>query len=329
MASVVVASGASASMDDLPLWIQPTGGDPDLNYTGASDRTVFDALFAAEGVMGTASWKLTQRGAGANFSVDVAAGAGVITGDSIANQGKYLARSVGTVNVAYAGGAPASGTRIHRIIARIRDKSAAGTDYDWTFEWLEDTGTGTPALPASALHLGLVSIASGQASVTNANITDGRTQAWPYTADVFVRKTADQSVTSSITLVDDTHLQVPVAANAVYAVRTWLLYVAGSTGKLKLGWSGPTSATLDWNVGALATTAVVASSDFWFGSNTIGGTDLAGGLGAGTPLVAQPTGTLVTSTTAGLLKFRFAQSASDATATTIKQNSWLLMTRVA
>jgi hypothetical protein len=186
VANAVVVSTANSVMDDVPLWEQAAGGDAAINYTGTNDRTLFDALVQAEGVVGipgslTGPFAVTQRGAGANYTVDVAAGAAVITGDSVAGQGKYLIRSQGSVNIPYAGGAPASGTRIHRIIARIRDKpSDGGTTYDWTLEWLEDTGSGTPAQPNSAITLALVTIATGQASVLNANIADQRLTARPH-----------------------------------------------------------------------------------------------------------------------------------------------------
>jgi hypothetical protein len=189
VADTVIASTANANMDDAPLWLQKTGADADITYTATLDRTLFDGTYTSEGVQGTTSFIVTQRGAGANFSVDVSAGFAVVTGDSVANQGKYMIRSIGVVNVAYAGGAPGSGTRVHRIIARIRDKVAAGSNYDWTLEWLEDTGTGTPAEPASAITLATVSITVAQASVTNANITDLRPYARMYGDPYKIHKT--------------------------------------------------------------------------------------------------------------------------------------------
>ena len=73
-------------------------------------------------------------------------------------------------------GAPASGTRTHRVIARIKDKKHNGiwTVYDWAIEVLQDTGSGIPALPNSAISLALVTIAAGQTSITNGNIADDR-----------------------------------------------------------------------------------------------------------------------------------------------------------
>lgn len=174
MANTVIASTADAQMVDSPLWMQATGGDAAINYAGGDDRALLDTVYSTEGVTEAGGFKLSQRGAGANFSVDCAAGRATIIGDDGANQRKYVVISNGVVNIATPT-APGSGTRVHRVIARVRDKQVIGSGtYDWTLELLEDTGSGTPALPNSAINLGTVSIAAGQASVLNANITDTR-----------------------------------------------------------------------------------------------------------------------------------------------------------
>lgn len=170
-------------MPNEPLWLQATGVDPVIPYSSTNDRWLIDALFANEGTVGASvntSLQVFQRGAGANFSVDVAIGSAIILGGDTANQGKYLVRSNAVTNVATPS-APGAGTRVHRIIARVRDKQAVGSGtYDWTLELLEDTGSGTPAEPVSAISLALVSISVGQASVLAANITDAHTAAQGY-----------------------------------------------------------------------------------------------------------------------------------------------------
>lgn len=57
-----------------------------------------------------------------------------------------------------------------------------------------------------------------------------------------VKKTADQSITSSTTLVDDDELFFSVSANTTYAIR-FVLFVVSSTGALKVGINGPASPT--------------------------------------------------------------------------------------
>jgi hypothetical protein len=334
VADTVVASGANASMDDLPLWLQATGGDAALPYSATLWRTEFDAMFQAEGVLSTPAWKVTQRGAGANFSVDVAAGSGVILGDSVASQGKYIARSVGAVNVTTPA-APGAGTRIHRVIARIRDKAAAGTNYDWTLELREDTGTGTPALDASAISLATVSIAAGQASVLDANITDTRPFAWlagmPY---LIAYKTADNGSTLSTTLINDDHLFQYLPASTTWLVQGNIGYYSDPADDMKFGWSGPSGATFRWSPGHMPSTiagGTVANTTVQNWNTSIATTEVAGGSGAPTPVTSlRPQGLLTIGSTPGIFRFQFCRSiASSANGTTTLQGSTLLFARVA
>lgn len=160
-----------------PYIMQPAVADPDITYTAQELRMYqqASATLAGQGVYKVNDFKVTQRGAGANFSVDVAAGTAGVLGDDITNQGLYLAWSDAVVNVVTPG-APGSGTRVHRLVLQVRDKLSNGafTTYDAILSLLQDTGSGTPAEPNSAVTLALISISVGQVSVTNANITDSR-----------------------------------------------------------------------------------------------------------------------------------------------------------
>lgn len=164
-----------------PLWMQAGGGDTEIEYSALLDRTLMSALIRGEGILRPRSsgLKVAQRGAGANFSVDIGAGWCAVIGDDTPDQGTYICFSTGTENVVIPS-PPVSGTRIHRVIARVRDKLHDGTQttYDWVLEVLEDTdGTGPPALPNSAISLAQVSVAAGQASVLDEHITDLRATA--------------------------------------------------------------------------------------------------------------------------------------------------------
>jgi hypothetical protein len=167
-----------------PLAMQPTTGDPDVTYTGQEFRQLLNGIIAAggggiasEGCLGSGELAVSQRAAGANFSVDISQGHAFVLGNDITSQGQYFAWNDAVVNLVTPS-APGSGTRTHRVVLQIRDKQSNGvyTTYDAQFQLLQDTGTGEPAEPASAITLAHVSIAAGQASVTNANITDGRAQ---------------------------------------------------------------------------------------------------------------------------------------------------------
>lgn len=164
------------------LAMQAGGGDSAIPYSALDVRALFDALVPTEGVIGATSLKVSQRAAGADFSVDVAAGFAMILGDDVALQGKYLCLNTAVVNLAIPT-PPVSGSRIHRVIARVKDKLHNGSwsTYEWTLEVLPDVGSGTPALPDSAITLALVTVAVAQANVSDANINHQRPNAllWP------------------------------------------------------------------------------------------------------------------------------------------------------
>lgn len=163
---------------ETPLYMQPASGDSAIQYSARQDRAgLLSSVFSREGVLDKDAGHLlvSQRSAGANMSVDVAAGRCAIFGDDISDQGTYLCTNTTPVNVTVPT-RPASGSRTHRVIARIRDKLSNGvwSGYDWTIELLADTGSGTPAQPNTAITLATVTVSSSATSVTNAMISDSR-----------------------------------------------------------------------------------------------------------------------------------------------------------
>lgn len=179
MADTIHVSTSTAAMVDYPLAIQATGADPEIEY-GAQEhmRQLIDAMYQAGGPVSFSHFVVTERSEGANFSVDVSAGYYVVPGtNSPATQGKYLVNLTAKLNVATPS-APLSGTRTHRLVVQVRDKAVdSGSDYNWRIWLMEDTGSGTPALPANAETLATISITNGQANVLDANITLPRAQA--------------------------------------------------------------------------------------------------------------------------------------------------------
>lgn len=137
-----------------------------------------------EGVMGQADWRVSQRGAGANMSVDIAAGSAVVRGDSVVNQGLYHVVNDAVINAAVT--ANASGNpRIDRVLISVADStdSGSGTDIS-TITVLAGTPTGgatldnltgAGAVPNNALLLADIVVANGAASIVDANIRTRRT----------------------------------------------------------------------------------------------------------------------------------------------------------
>jgi hypothetical protein len=166
------APGAQAMVGlDQPLWLQNSV------YPAALDRVLLD-LVTEGGVQGLGELAVTQRAAGANMSVDVAPGRIVISITDAPNQLRTLARSNAVNNLAIAG-APAAGlSRIDRVVAHVYDASLIGGSINgWQLEVLTGTPAASPVmptLPPSCQGLAIINIAAGQASITNANITDQR-----------------------------------------------------------------------------------------------------------------------------------------------------------
>lgn len=179
--------GASAASPDPPLWMQ------NASYGAVRDRELVATLWSP-GVRGPTNLLVAPRAAGANLSVDVAAGQCVIAGTDTPTQMAYLARNAAGINLPINGPPPAGQTRIDRIVARVYDTAVIGGSVNgWTIEVVEGTAAvspAPPAVPASALALARVSVPAGLAAVAAANITDDRVYwggpgaAWtPYTPD--------------------------------------------------------------------------------------------------------------------------------------------------
>ncbi|MFJ3665079.1 hypothetical protein ACIPSE_01345 [Streptomyces sp. NPDC090106] len=132
----------------------------------------------------------------------------------------------------------------------------------------------------------------------------------------FARKTADQSKTSTTTLGNDTHLFLPVVANATYGLFLLCVFSGGTTGDIKFDWTVPSGTVLRW-----------ADQTGTSGLNT--DVDVYSAPGGTTQVAFQIWATVVTSSTAGNVQFRWAQNATDATATIVRANSMLQLTRAA
>jgi len=183
-----------------PLFMQAAEGDSTIEYDGRLMRLMLTGTWSSEGPVND-SFQVSQRSAGANMSVDVSGGTAVVTGNDVSLQGTYMCVSDAVENVVVPA-APASGTRTHRIMLYVKDKLYDGTlaadTYEFVVELQEDTGSGTPALPPSAISLALVQVAAGQISVTDANITDTRISA--LTAPSWLRQVASASDRPAIPL---------------------------------------------------------------------------------------------------------------------------------
>lgn len=170
----------TSNLTNKPLFLQALGGDTAISYTAAEVRHLLGAVFPRTGVIGASGFRITQRGAGANWSIDVAPG-NFIHGSSGIETGRYLLHSDSTVNISVAtfNTAPA-GTRTHRVWINVYDKVVIGTEYIAKLMVTEDTGSGAPApadSPAFQYELGQFTISPSQTSVQTAHITNAMRKA--------------------------------------------------------------------------------------------------------------------------------------------------------
>jgi microcystin-dependent protein len=155
--------------DEVPIWVQAG------TYPARLDRGLV-AQMRDEGV--DEGFKVVERGAGANMSVDVPAGTAIITGDDQAEQGNYRVRRTSTVNLT--GFVAASTTqRIDGVDLRINDPNAGGpAGSNFTVVRTAGTESGSPvapAVPSSAIRLATVGpFTTSTSSITNSMITDVR-----------------------------------------------------------------------------------------------------------------------------------------------------------
>lgn len=149
---------------------------------------------------------------------------------------------------------------------------------------------------------------------------------------VTVTKTADQSVTSSTTNVNDNHLFVALSANAVYHVTGMLFYSARTDTDIKIGWTGPTGSTFYWIAhGQIQDGTGGVSAGMVVDRQSIGATAFPlGGFGAEntTYMTAPLWGVVTTSSTAGNLQFNWAQRVSNGTASIVRAGSFIDLIRV-
>jgi len=160
---------------ELPLFLQGDGAGS-APYSARLTRQLVANVFT-EGILGAGSFEVTERGAGANFTVDVAAGVAVVQGDDESNQGKYLAISTATENVTVPA-APGSNSRYDLVVLQINDPQAGGdAGDDATLEVVAGTADAAPTpptLPDSALLLATLLVTSSHVSIEDSDITDGR-----------------------------------------------------------------------------------------------------------------------------------------------------------
>jgi hypothetical protein len=157
------------------------------SYSAQKDRYNLEHIktILAEGVQGRTDLRVSQRGAGANMSVDIAAGSGFVRADTGTRNGLVHITNDAVVNAVISANGSGS-PRIDRVYALVTDTNdslGGGGSNAVTATVLAGTPsggatldnlTGAGAIPNDALHLADVVVASGAASIVDANIRSRR-----------------------------------------------------------------------------------------------------------------------------------------------------------
>ncbi|MEV4286440.1 hypothetical protein AB0K40_13140 [Nonomuraea bangladeshensis] len=152
---------------------------------------------------------------------------------------------------------------------------------------------------------------------------------------IFIRKTADESVTNSNVIQDDNHLFTDVVANTDYWVTSFIIYEGAANtdpnggGELWMSWQAPSGSTFDWVSDSFGTNAASAVEIVSRTHQQLASTPAAGTVGLGTNLTAMCKGVLSVGPNPGVFRFRWAQFTPNASVSTrVKANSCLILRRL-
>lgn len=181
-------------------------------YDAIDDRTALTLGGCQEGVYESGAYKVTQRAAGANMSVDVAASTGhaLVQGDAVSFQDLYGVRPHSAVINEAITAADATNPRLDQVILEILDNQHDGSGNSKarvrvvtgtpTSGATLDNRSGAAALPSSAIRLADVLVAASDTSITNAEIRDRRP--WARGAYRRIERTAGDYTRSAATFAD-------------------------------------------------------------------------------------------------------------------------------
>lgn len=169
-------------------------------YDAIDDRS-FWGIGRQEGAVEAGAYMVTERGAGANMTVDVACDDGhvIVEGDTVDNQGLYVVRphpSAANLDIATA---HSTNPRVDSVVVQVDDDEhdsggntrarvmvLTGTA---TSGATLDNRTGAPTLPDSALLVADVLVPASDTSISNSQIRDRRR--WANGAHKVVSRTSN------------------------------------------------------------------------------------------------------------------------------------------
>ncbi|MFB7171074.1 hypothetical protein ACFCYM_09665 [Streptomyces sp. NPDC056254] len=148
-----------------------------------------------------------------------------------------------------------------------------------------------------------------------------------------VSKPVDEPRTATTVLADDGHLFASLEADSVYRFTAMLLFDGPEAADASLTFTAPADATGGWTptAGTLGTTGPDGSAQIKMAARQFGSASDIGVMASSASLagiMAMPHGIVATGPTAGLLRLRWAQQTSNATAVNLKAGSVLEVVKV-
>ncbi|MBD9700637.1 hypothetical protein IHE56_00730 [Streptomyces sp. ID01-12c] len=302
---------------------------PSSPYSGkpiAESDTSYRTYFSNGTAPASASWvQIPNSSSTFNADLDLTSGKQVNIGSSSSTA------SVAVVNAA---------TSTDAISLRVTGDTQSRflVDTDGTLNWGPGASTATDTALSrggvGSLTLSGALTTTGAVSVGNGLTVSGNLSVSGIGFRSFVRKTADESVTSSTTLQNDNELVLAVSANCTYAFRVWLLATdaTDANGDIKFAFTFPASAVCHFSGRGPHT--LLASGAFgdgeYIGRNTATSGSTVASYGLTTSVIGiEITGLLIVGANAGNLQLQWAQNTSDANATTVQAGSFMTLERVA
>lgn len=169
----------TSTLADKPLYMEAAPADTDIVHSAAEFRRLIHAVFNTPGPVEYSHFRMRQRTAGANWSMDFDPGLCVVP--ALNAYEKYLVYLPSVLNVVLTtlNTAPVS-TRTHKVFVAVYDKFFAGASYSAAIFVGEDTGSGAPnptGSPVGYHQLGTFAISPAQVSIADANIQNTFTNA--------------------------------------------------------------------------------------------------------------------------------------------------------
>ncbi len=138
---------------------------------------------------------------------------------------------------------------------------------------------------------------------------------------LYFRKTADQTVTNSTTLVNDARFELPVGARQTWTLEFRLLFSSSAVANIKWQITIPALAT-----GRLRFAGVGANG--LNGESEVAASSVQGASGTGANKLVVFHAHVVMGTTAGDIILQWAQNTAEASNTIVRQDSLLIATRI-